>query len=348
MYTRRSLPFFCILAVLSLGTARGNSRGADADDAAPVTGAIAQCEVAAIGPGARKPAEELAEYLHRISGAVVPICTDPAACRGRPILVGGEEAIVAAEALGVEGNRERWKGLSREGYFIRCSGGTLLLAGKTELATFYAVDRFLEEYLGVRWFMPGDLGEIVAQRRTLGVGEIEEFGEPGFRWRWVGRGEWARRLGMNVAVDCKGAFKTRWFVHTFSRLLPPEEFYGDHPEYYALVNGRRDRRGNAQRCTSNPQVARAVAGRILEIKKAEPDLRMISLDPMDTGAFCGCPACRALDEPGASFHNRLSRRLLLFDNAVSGLTPQLGARYPNPTFEPTPAVEQLPSALVRL
>ena len=228
-----------------------------------------------------------------------------------------------ARELGVPVGGAAWKALSSEGYLIRCSAGVLLLAGKTELSVFYAVEKFLEKHLGVRWFMPGEIGEVVPSSPTVRIGEIEEVGEPGFRWRWVGKGEWARRNGMNVAVDCDGEFKTEGFVHTFMKLLPPEQYLDRHPEYYALVGGKRGERqgekGQIQLCTSNPEVATEVAARIVKMREADPSLKMISLDPMDTQAFCECPNCRALDEPGASAHNALARRMLLFYNAVSGL-----------------------------
>ena len=121
---------------------------------------------------------------------------------------------------------------------------------------------------------------------------------------------------MNVEVDCEGEFKSRWFVHTFMRLLPPEEYLARHPEYYALVGGKRGerqgRRGRLQLCTSNPDVVTEVAERIVKIREADPSIKMVSLDPMDTHAFCECPTCRALDEKGASAHNAMTRRMLLF------------------------------------
>ncbi len=211
-----------------------------------------------------------------------------------------------APPRGVEGVRDR---------------GILLLAGKTELATYYAVERFLEKQLGVRWFMPGDLGEVVPSASTVKIRQIQEPGEPGFRWMWVGKGEWARRSGMNVSLDCQGEFTTKWFVHTFDRLLPVGKHFQRHPEYYALIGGKRGgtkgTTAQVQLCTSNQQVVSEVATEIIKLKEARPYLRMVSLDPMDTAAFCECPACKAQDEPQTGLHNAHSRRMLLFYEAVS-------------------------------
>lgn len=319
-----------------------------------------RCRVVVCCPDAERPAAELAGYLKRISGAKVPVVgldgaagTEPAESAGvggaasggggggelsgfvsaggagraasgqSEVLVGGRNALERARRLGVGCGDAEWEGLSSEGYIMRSSPGVVLLAGKSELALFYAVDRFLERELGVRWFMPGEIGEVVPRTRTVTVGPVDERWEPSFAMRWVGKGEWARRNGMNVAVDCKGEFKVKWFVHTFTRLLPLERYADEHPEYYALVDGTRVGRtgkpSRVQLCTSNPEVIREVADRTIRIREAEPDLRMISLDPMDSQVFCQCDKCRALDEPGVGLHNAVSRRLALFYSQVAEL-----------------------------
>jgi len=303
----------------------------------------ARCRIVAAGPDAARPAAELAGYLERVSGAKVPVVAvdggekasgggvEGAAADGETavgpveLLVGGRAAVERARRLGVLCEEAEWETLSAEGYIVRSSTRAVLLAGKSELALYYAVDRFLEKELGVRWFMPGEIGEVVpeGESRTLRIGPVDERWEPSFAMRWVGRGDWARRNGMNVAVDCGGEFKVKWFVHTFTHLLPPEQYAAEHPEYYALVNDKRvgqsGKPSRIQLCTSNPDVVREVAANIIKIREAEPDLKMISLDPMDSQIFCQCERCRALDEPGAGPHNAVSRRLVLFYNQVADL-----------------------------
>lgn len=340
-------------------------RGASPDGSSPgrvllVEDGAARCRVVAVGPDAARPAAELVRYIERVSAAKVPVVVvkggegtggggaegdaAPPAAPGSPaglpeeagagrgaacgpaeLLVGGRGAVERARQLGVRCEDAEWEALSAEGYLMRSSPRALLLAGKSELSLFYAVYRLLERELGVRWFMPGEIGDVVPEGevRTLRVGSVEEKWEPSFAMRWVGRGDWARRNGMNVAVGCRGEFKVKWFVHTFTHLLPPERYAEEHPEYYALVNGKRvGRTGKASRvqlCTSNPDVVREVAANLVRVREAEPDLRMISLDPMDSQAFCQCDRCRALDEPGVGPHNEVSRRLVLFYSQVADL-----------------------------
>ena len=58
-----------------------------------------------------------------------------------------------------------------EGFVIVCKGDRLLLAGNNDgpfHGTEYAVYDFLRS-LGVRWFMPGEFGEIVPHAATIRV-----------------------------------------------------------------------------------------------------------------------------------------------------------------------------------
>jgi len=289
-----------------------------------VEGGRATCSIVVAAPGAQRPAEELATYLLKISGASIPVVPAAAGVAGFRVVVGGRTA------GDIEVDATTWEGMSRDGYVIRSSPSALLLTGKTELGMFYAVDAFLEKQCGVRWFMPGDLGEVVPKMDAVRIGRLDETGRPVFRMRWVGRGEWARRNRMNVGVGAEGEFKVKWFVHTFDSLLPPETYGAAHPEYYALVGGKRaapkGKGDQVQLCTSNLEVIREVAANSIRLKDADPTLDMISVDPMDNLSFCECENCRALDEPGAETNNSLTRRLLIFYNAVAEI---VGRKYPD-------------------
>jgi len=185
---------------------------------------------------ARPPAGEFATYIERISGARFNIVTD-CSVNNYNIFIGSERAVESAKESGVPIEKSLLDSLGDDGYLIKATERGLLLAGKTQLSVYYAVYAFLEKYLGVRWFLACPLGEVVPNKKTIEVGTIEDISKPAFVLRWVGRGDWARRNGMNVAVGAEGELKIKWFVHTFTRLLPPEKYYAEHPEYFALIGG---------------------------------------------------------------------------------------------------------------
>lgn len=88
--------------------------------------------------------------------------------------------------------------------------------------------------------------------------------------------------------------------HAFGTMAPPSKYGPSHPEYYALVNGKRlwqnyDGKHGAQLCTSNPDVIRLVIDYCNRTFEEHPDYQTISISPNDGGGFCECERCRRLD-----------------------------------------------------
>ncbi len=273
-------------------------------------------------------AEELRTYLGRIAGAKFSDTTEGMPPQGFVIAVGGTELAKKSGILAAAA------GLKPGGFIIRTVTGGLVLAGRDDLGTQYAVYTLLEKYLGVRWFAPTSLGEVVPRTPTLRIGRIDDVQEPAFTMRWVGRTEWALRNKMNGNVGPTGL--NFWgSAHTFRRLVPPDEYFDDHPAYFALIDGKRARFEGVHRnqlCTSNPEVIALVVQRMREVLGADPSIDVISLFPNDGLGFCECQECRKLDEPGwldvatvnrggdrsAQGAGTLSRRLTVFYTAVAG------------------------------
>ena len=269
-------------------------------------------------------AEELRVYLERISGASLPIRAEG----------DGDEAAYSfflgatrdATRAGIEPSEQQ---MGRDGFALRSVPGGLIAVGQGDLGTVFGVYELLERYFDVRWFMPGEIGEHVPVQETLRMGQVDLVCKPSFRVRWVGTGEWPLRQRMNAYVkagDSDVGINWKWHFHTFIRLIPPETYHAEHPEYFALVNGERKvtdskSHGN-QLCTSNPDVIREVAKNLNAVLDDEPDIEIITLSPNDGGGFCECDECRALDEPDRDWFARYSRRLAIFNNEVAELIAQ--------------------------
>ena len=119
-----------------------------------------------------------------------------------------------------------------------------------EHATTMGVYEFLERYAGVRFYFPGDLGEIVPRRATLDVPEGTVRVKPDFtsRYYMAWKGEWFEpvdekradylktlnyvrlRFETETVPCCHGSI---WFKYL-------DRFGQSHPEYFALLsNGMR-------------------------------------------------------------------------------------------------------------
>ena len=271
----------------------------------------------------RLAAEELRDYLGKMSGADVPIVPSTAVPPGRfRLLVGREHP---------EANAARLDALKEEGSLLKSGDDYLLLAGRNELGTLWATYRFLEQCLGVRWFMPGELGEVVPKRSTIEIGRIDETDEPHFVFRYVGANAWSRRNRMNgrLSVDGRRAGFNMWGgYHTLGRLLHPSKYFDEHPDWFPEINGKRTKcnplwappqgytYGN-QICTTNPGAIAQVVENIRELLREDPSIRVVSVGPNDGHGWCGCADCKAEDEPDVGRDQLRSRRLLVFYNAIA-------------------------------
>ena len=272
-------------------------------------------------------ASELQNYLARISDAKLPIVKEgERTAHRRSIFLGRTAKAAAAGVVPAEAV------MGRDGFTIRSVSGGLIVQGRNDLGTLFGICELLERQFDVRWFMPGEIGEHIPRQPTLRLGSWDFTFKPSFRVRRVGEGEWSLHQRMNAYVSVAGrsvGVNWKWHFHTFALLMPPEEYFATHPEYFALVKGERKvtdskTHGN-QLCTSNPEVVREIARKMIATLDAEPDIEIIALSPNDGDGFCECANCRALDEPGRDWFARYSQRLATFNNQVARL---VAAKHP--------------------
>lgn len=132
----------------------------------------------------------------------------------------------------------------------------------------------------------------------------------------------------NIPARMGGNMPYAWFVHSFEKMVPTHEFGQTHPEYFALVDGKRVTTdgGRTQLCLSNPDVKRICIERVRECLKAHPEARIISISQNDWGGNCQCEKCRKTDaEEGSP-----SGTLLRF---VNDIADALKDEFPNVIFD---------------
>ena len=204
--------------------------------------------------------------------------------------------------------------LQEDGYQLSTIGGKLVITGKDN-GPVYGVVSLLEDYLGVDYWGNGEYN--LEKRTTISLPSIEKTDNPAFRYRQTQNYvmatdslyKWWYRLEQPDEV-----FAANYWVHTFNRLLPVEEYGKKHPEYYAYFDGKRH--PGAQWCLTNPEVFEIVSQRIDSIFKANPEQKIISVSQNDgNNTNCTCPECKKLDDAAGSpsgsliyFMNKLAKR----------------------------------------
>ncbi len=294
-------------------------------------------------------AKELAEHLRLITGAqfAVEDATDISAVPKNAIIIGPG---AAARTLFPDVALDK---LGPEEFVMRTQGQRLLLAGGRPRGTLYAVDRFLQEQCGVRWWTPWATN--VPQRATLRIPNLNARYQPPFEYRepyWFAGFDplWKARNGPNgemprIPAELGGCIIYKGFAHTFYPLVPPEKYFATHPEWYSLINGQRTHE-NAQLCLSNPELRGFVVGRVKEWLREAPDARIISVTQNDCQGACQCPNCKAIDEaeggPSGSviaFVNYIAEKIEPeFPNVAVDTFAYQYTRHPPKTLRPRPNV----------
>lgn len=255
--------------------------------------------------------EELSSYFQRICGAQLPTAQGDATAVSpgtSPILIG--RAAVEFGPL-----RMTRREFTEDGFTLKVQAGALLVAGAGPRGTLLAAYRLLQE-VGCRWFFPGEFGEVVPKRPTIVIPDLNISGKPEFPHRYIAvdgndeaTGLWALRNGLTVGDPLA--------VKSVEELVPPEEFFADHPEFYALVGGVRR---PPHLCLSNPQVLEVAANRVVQFFRHNPQAEELPLFYPDAEGFCEDEGCRSLDvgevDPVSGFASATDRALK-FANALA-------------------------------
>ena len=249
-------------------------------------------------------ANELAAYLQKISGAAFTVQTGP----GTNGIVLGTLQEFPNPALAKELEiRNVYDG--REAYVIRSEPQRLLLLGATEQGASHAAFRLLE-LVGCRRFFPAKVWEVIPSIPALKV-SVDEADRPAMLSRsiWYGNAffrdengvdrqsvndylAWCRHNRMNSYGEGNVGSLQIANGHAWQTIIAEHsESFKKHPEYLALVGGKRQ---GVQFCVSNPEVRKLAAQWVLDQFAKKPDLDMVSFETSDGARHCECVDCAKL------------------------------------------------------
>jgi|LSQX01.3.fsa_nt_gb hypothetical protein len=219
--------------------------------------------------------------------------------------------------------------LDQDGFIIRGMNGDLVIAGPMTHATEFGVYAFLEDHCGARWYLPDEIGEVIPRRESLTFEAIDDTQEPAFLMRKFSgikmRGvRGVSGLPLSTEWEARNRLRARYaFHHNLWRLLNPEVYGEEHPDWFPMIDGaRRPPKRNSssgwQPCmTSEGGIAQIVANIRAEFN-ANPELNSVSIAPNDGGGYCNCPDCLALSENvGEPTGENRSRLFWQFANRIA-------------------------------
>jgi hypothetical protein len=302
-------------------------------------------------------ARELQAYVEKISGAKLPIVTEPSGTVPVRILVG--ESLHTIELglrtdelkygafviksgsdwlslLGRDVNfvppepwarnhpdrermRKEWCALAGGdwgnpvgGKIYRRYSSRLKLWAYDKRGSLNAVYEFLRG-LGVRWYMPGELGEVIPKISDIALPEVDREVHPAFPIRQIHPSAissmpsedvlWRLRLGLNQGDEIVGL--GGGLAHEMRAVMSSDRMKREHPEYYALWGAKR-MVDPAKPCLSTDGLLQENV-RFVRAVFDVYNTPMVSVMPQDGYAqACQCERCKGKETPERGWHGSMS------------------------------------------
>lgn len=198
---------------------------------------------------------------------------------------------------------------------------TLEVWGLDERGSFNAVSGYLRK-LGARWYLPGELGEVLPSMKTIPLSAIDETVQPDFPLRQF-----------NFRFSTSGYDTSMWFMrlglrnderlqiaHGMSGMTNREAVFAKHPDWFAIYGGKTDFKpgdSKCQLCYSNEELFKETvryARALLDTYK----FKSVSIMPPDGyTSICQCEKCKGKDSPERNERGLLSDYVWDFVNRVA-------------------------------
>ena len=238
----------------------------------------------------RYAAEEFQGWFNQATGLTLSLVTT----QNNANADSGQIAIAALPALGDEDIQ------------ITVESGQVQIHGGLPRGVLYAVYQFLEELIGIRFLTAEHTHIPDASALKIPCGRYTYSPPFSFRWSYYRENSenptFAAKRKVNTVTDAEnlgGKSQQQLINHSFHALVPYGTYGESHPEYYALVEGKRDTNthgGGPQLCVTNPEVIEVAAASAIQQLADRPEATNISVSQADTAAYCRCESCEVLNE----------------------------------------------------
>ena len=270
----------------------------------------------------RSAAKELADGLEKCLGKRPEIVSERDAREGRaparPHLFVGATKVSAATRSRGSATLPAWE---VDGVFLKSVKDGVVLDGDPARAPIYAVDLYLEKYCGVRWWTSD--AATYPKLAAVPVAGVDLAYAPQFKYRET---YYLDGFDPLFKVRSKGNFSslTRYMLtdmafipselggnhrlyffegrhsayHSFFEVLPTNTYFNAHPEWYSLIDGKRQPK---QLCLANAEMKAEYVKETLKRLRADSSVDFIQVSQNDWHGYGQCAACKAMmDEDGGA------------------------------------------------
>ncbi|MDD4149254.1 MAG: DUF4838 domain-containing protein [Bacteroidales bacterium] len=228
-----------------------------------------------------RAAEFLSEHVKEMSNCIIEIknCSEP--YPSNYILISKSEEIKKDDA-----------------FKIKSEGKNIIIEGGNGRGCIYAVSELLENQLGIKYYSPDFV--IIPKTKNISLPKLDISDSSPNTYRNV-HGKFVKDLNykdFHRLHNIDDMFAENYYVHTFHKLIPWQEYFDTRPEYFAYMNGKRI---IDQLCLSNPDVLQIVKDKLREEMSLQPDKLVWSVSQDDNFSYCQCDKCKkVIEEEGSA------------------------------------------------
>lgn len=225
----------------------------------------------------------------------------------------------------------------------------LVIVGSTPTGTEYGVYGFLQNYCGVRWFLPGKNGKFTPVNKKLAIpGKINSLDNPFFTSRMFSAPTF---WGLKLMGKEASKIDIEWFRHnrlkrtskihhSLWKVIDPRKYAKEHPEYFPDKHGNGKRfipplKGKGlqigwQPCMSNDEVIDIAAKAAIDFFDKKPNEKVFSLAVNDHCGFCRCAKCKQVNKgKNVLGTNGLLSYSNLYFSFVNKVAEKVSEKYPD-------------------
>ncbi len=209
---------------------------------------------------------------------------------------------------------------------------TVKITGSNPRSLLFGVYRFLKKTFKISWNSPWPEGEIVPGGQIVELHDytLNEKANLKYRGFYVDSAQYsvtadnieqiidwmAKNSGNFLLVSTMfyeqikapllKALKLRGMIlevghHGFNFFVDPKKHFAEHPEWFSMLNGKREPGiffanmiHNSQLCSSNKEVINVYADKFMEFWNANPEIDILGIIPNDGFGWCECEQCAKL------------------------------------------------------
>jgi len=271
-------------------------------------------------PAETTTANELAEYFGKMTGEEFAVL--PEVKSGNPSI-----AVYVGPTAFAKSNNVDCAALGAEEWVLKSVAQNLIVAGGRPRGTLYAAYHLLEDHYGVRWWTPWE--ETVPRHADFKLPSVDIREKPVFNYRDIYSGKWGTGYDAFCARNRRNSsgsnhsffpcgegwippayggqedYGPPYHCHTLGYYVPSAEYYDKHPEWFALVDGKRAHGAynTYNLCLTNPELRRFMLERLRGyIEQSRERLiqsgatQLVYNVSYNEAASCECPDCKALEE----------------------------------------------------